>query len=168
MGDTGPCDLIKIVFGYHVNSQHIILNIKFGANRTFHVPKIPVYGFNYYGRYRTLCTDEDNFWQCYLEVTYNPKYHLVRIGLSMYPRSRYTGFVYMGGSRSCGPIQPILRTALWLIEANLESSQLFAFGCNRHYYGRTERQTQLKCLRISNVSKEPSISDQYFYALHTY
>ena len=61
MGGTRPCDSIKIIFGYHVNSLHIILNIKFGVNRMFHVLKIPVYRFDLYGRYRTLWTDDDNF-----------------------------------------------------------------------------------------------------------
>ena len=61
MGGTGPCNSIKIIFGYHVNSKHIILNIKFGVNRMFHVVKTPVYRFDLYGRYRTLWTDDDNF-----------------------------------------------------------------------------------------------------------
>ena len=56
MGGTGRCDSIKIIFGYHVNSFHIILNIKFGVNRMFHVLKTPVYRFDL--RYRTLWIDE--------------------------------------------------------------------------------------------------------------
>ena len=70
MGGTGPCDLIKIIFGYHVNSSHIILNIKFGVIRTFHVVKTPVYRLDLYGRYQTLWTDDDCFWWYYLELVY--------------------------------------------------------------------------------------------------
>ena len=76
MGGTGSCDSIKIIFGYHLNSQHIILNIKFGVNRMFHVVKTPVQRFDLYGRYRTLQTDDDNFWQCYLEQVYKVKYQI--------------------------------------------------------------------------------------------
>ena len=52
---------------------YIILNIKFGVNRMFHVVKTSVYRFDLYGWYRTLWTDEDNFWYCYLELLCNPK-----------------------------------------------------------------------------------------------
>ena len=76
MGGTGPCDSLKIIFGYHVNSQHIILNIKFGVNWMFHVVKTPVYRFYLYGRYRIGWTDDDNFWQCYLELVCKPKYQI--------------------------------------------------------------------------------------------
>ena len=61
MGGTGPCDSIKIIFGNHVYNE-TILNIKFGVNRMFHVVKTPVYRFDLYGRYRTLWTDDENFW----------------------------------------------------------------------------------------------------------
>ena len=74
MEGTGPCDSIKIIFGYHVNSQHIILNIKFGVNRTFHVLQTPVYRFDLQGRYQTLCIDDENFLQCELAVAYMTKY----------------------------------------------------------------------------------------------
>ena len=43
-----------------------------------------------------------------------------RIGLSMCPRSRYTGLVCIGGIRSYGPMYPIFNTDLWLIEAYLQ------------------------------------------------
>ena len=62
MGGTGPSGPMRIIFGAVIESWYTSLNIKLGANRTFHVPKIPVYGFGYYGRYRTMWTDEDNFW----------------------------------------------------------------------------------------------------------
>ena len=62
MGGIGPCGSIKIIFGYHVNSEHIILNIKFGVNRTLDVLKTPAYRFDLYGRYQTLWIDDDNFW----------------------------------------------------------------------------------------------------------
>ena len=74
MGGTEPCDSFKIIFGNHVYSQHTIVNIKFGVNRMFHVVKTPVYRFDLYGRHRTLCTGDDNFWQCYLELVYKSKY----------------------------------------------------------------------------------------------
>ena len=74
MGGTGPRVSSKIIFRNHVYSCHTIQNIKFGVNRMFHVLKTPVYRFDYYGRYRILWTDEDNFWQCYLELVYKPKY----------------------------------------------------------------------------------------------
>ena len=76
MGGTGPCDSIKIIFGYHVNSQHIILNIKFGVYGMFHVVKTPVHRFDLYVSYPTLQTADYNFWQCYLELVYNPKYQI--------------------------------------------------------------------------------------------
>ena len=47
MGRTGPCDLI--IFFYHVNSQYIILNIKFGVNRMFHVVKTQYTDLTYMG-----------------------------------------------------------------------------------------------------------------------
>ena len=76
MGGTGPYYPIKILFSNHVYSEHTILNIRFGANRMFHVLKTPVYRFHLYGRYRILYTDDDNFWWCYLELVYKPKYQI--------------------------------------------------------------------------------------------
>ena len=59
------CDRVQsglvLIFGNHVNSQHIILNIKFGVNRMFHVVKTPVYRFDLYGRHRILWTDIRHF-----------------------------------------------------------------------------------------------------------
>ena len=49
MRRTGPCDLIKIIFGYHVNRYHIILNIKFGVNPMFHVVKTQYTDLTYMG-----------------------------------------------------------------------------------------------------------------------
>ena len=65
IGSTGPRYSIKIIFSNHVYSENTILNTKFGANRTLHVPNTPVYRFGLYGRYRTQWTDEDNCWLCY-------------------------------------------------------------------------------------------------------
>ena len=62
MGGIGPCDSIKIIFDYNVNSSHIILNIKYYVNRMFHVVKTPVYRFDLYGRYRSMWTDDDHYW----------------------------------------------------------------------------------------------------------
>ena len=39
MGGTGLCGPMTIIFGSVIKSLHI----KFGSNRSFHVPKIPVY-----------------------------------------------------------------------------------------------------------------------------
>ena len=76
MGGTRPCAPMTIIFGSVIQSQYKSLNIKFGVNRTFHVFKTTVYRFVSYGRYQTLWTDDDNFWQCYLEVVYKPKYQI--------------------------------------------------------------------------------------------
>ena len=80
MAGTGSCRLMTIIFGSVIQSQYSSLNIKFGVNRTFHVLKTSVYRFDLYGRYRTLWTGDDNFWQCYLELAYNlnTKFRLVR------------------------------------------------------------------------------------------
>ena len=37
-------------------------------------------------------------------------FNLVRIGLSMCPKARYTDLVYKGGTRPCGPILRIFNT----------------------------------------------------------
>ena len=74
MGGTGSCDSIKIIFGYHVNSSHVILNIKFGVNRMFYVVKTQVYRLDLYVGYQILWTADDNFYYCYLELAYMPKY----------------------------------------------------------------------------------------------
>ena len=76
MGATRPCGPMTTILGSVIQSQHTSLNIKFGVNRTFHVLKTTVYRFDLYGRYRTLWTNDDNFWQCYLELVYKPK-HLI-------------------------------------------------------------------------------------------
>ena len=57
MGGTGPCGPMTIIFDSVIKSLHI----KFGANCSFHVPKIPVYRFGLYGRYQILWTDIAHF-----------------------------------------------------------------------------------------------------------
>ena len=57
MGGTRPCGPMTIIFGSVIKSLHI----KFGANRSFLVPKIPVYQFGLYGRYQILWTDRAHF-----------------------------------------------------------------------------------------------------------
>ena len=74
MGGTGPCRPMTIIFGGLIQSQYTSQNIKFGVNQTFHVLKTTIYRFDLYGGYQTLWTDDDNFWQCYLELVYKPKY----------------------------------------------------------------------------------------------
>ena len=76
MGGTRSCGLMTIIFSSVIQSQYASLGIKFGGNRTFHVLKTTVYRFDLYGRYRTLQTDDDYFWQCYLELAYKPKYQI--------------------------------------------------------------------------------------------
>ena len=58
MGGAGHCVSFKIIFGSLIKSWYISPNIQFVANRTFYVPKTPVYRFDLYGRYRILWTDE--------------------------------------------------------------------------------------------------------------
>ena len=76
MVGTRPCGRMTIIFGSVIQSQHLSLNIKFGVNRTFHILKTPVYRFDLYGRNQTLWTDDDNFWQCHLELVYKSKYQI--------------------------------------------------------------------------------------------
>ena len=76
MGGTGPCSPWTIIFSSVFKSQYTSLNIKFRVNRTFHVIKTRVYQFDLYKRYQVLCTDDDNFRQCYLELAYKPKYQI--------------------------------------------------------------------------------------------
>ena len=57
IGGTGPCGRMTIIFGSVIKSLHI----KFASNRSFHVPKIPVYQFGFYGRYQILWTDIADF-----------------------------------------------------------------------------------------------------------
>ena len=54
-----------LVFGSVIQSQYV----KFGVNRTFHVLKTQVFRFDLYERYRSLWTDDDNFWQCQSQYT---------------------------------------------------------------------------------------------------
>ena len=70
MVGTGSCGPMKIIFGSVISSCCTSLNIKFGANRTFDIPKIPVYRFGLYWRYQILWADEDNFWQRYFHFFY--------------------------------------------------------------------------------------------------
>ena len=74
MGSTGACGPMAIIFGSVIQRQYTSLNIKFGVIRTFHVLKTPVYRFDIYGRNRTMWTNEDKIWQCYLESVQKPKY----------------------------------------------------------------------------------------------
>ena len=76
MGGTESCGPIRIIFGSIIKSWYTSLNIAFGTNRMFYVPKTRVYRFDLYGRYRILWTDKDNFWKYYLELVYKPKYKI--------------------------------------------------------------------------------------------
>ena len=61
MSSVNSCDSFKIIYENHDYSYYTNINIKFGVNRMFRVLTTPVYRFDYYWRYRTMCTDEDNF-----------------------------------------------------------------------------------------------------------
>ena len=76
VGGTAPCAPMTIIFGSVIQSQYTSLNIKFGVNRTFHVLNTAVYRFDIYARYQNLSTDDNNFWQCYLELVYKSKYQI--------------------------------------------------------------------------------------------
>ena len=76
MGGTRPFGPMSKIFGTVIKSWHKRLTIKFGVHQTYHVLKTPVYRFDLYGRYQTLWTDEQNFWYCYLELEYKPKYQV--------------------------------------------------------------------------------------------
>ena len=73
-GRYRSCGLMRLIIGSVIKSWYTSLNMKFGVNRTFHVLKTLVYRFDLYGRQRALQTDENNCWQCYLELVYKPKY----------------------------------------------------------------------------------------------
>ena len=73
-GATGPCGPMTIIFGSVIKSSRTSLNIKFVVNQTFYVLKTAVYRFDLYGRYQTLCPDDDCFWWYYLELVYKAKY----------------------------------------------------------------------------------------------
>ena len=75
-GGTRACEPMTIIFGSIIKSQHTSLNIKYGVNRTFRVLMTPVYRFDLHRRYQVMCTDDDNFWQYYLESAYKPKYQI--------------------------------------------------------------------------------------------
>ena len=155
MGGTGPCGPMTIIFGSVIKSQYTSLNIKFGVIQTFQVLKTTVYRFDLYGRYWTLWTDDDNFWQCYLELVYKPK-----------DQSWCNSDVPCAQSPSL-PIwliwevpDPVDRyspfsipTSVWVIEAYVQIFKSLALcvrtqSCLPQTEGRTDRQTQLKCLRI--------------------
>ena len=62
MGGTGPCELMKIIFGSVIRSWYISIDIKFWVNRKFHVLKTPVYRFCLYGKYQDdYYYDQDDY-----------------------------------------------------------------------------------------------------------
>ena len=77
MGGSRPCGPMTIIFSSVIKSQRTRININFGVNRTFHVLKTTIYRFDLYVRYQTLWTDDDNFWQCYLELVNKPKFQIL-------------------------------------------------------------------------------------------
>ena len=84
-GGTGPFGPMRVIFCSIIQSWNISLNIKFGVNPRFHVPKTLVYRFDLYGRYRILRTDKYIFWLYYLKLVYkskhksNPTFHVLKI-----------------------------------------------------------------------------------------
>ena len=147
MGSTGSCDSIKIIFGDHIYRQHTILNIKFGVNRLLHVLKTPVYHFDLYGRYRTLWTVEDHF-VLFVKFGVNRMFHVLKTlvyRFDLYGRYRipWTDIIHfqyrpMGNRSLCANFQ--VCSSLF--------SDAIVFTTDGHTDGRTDRQTQLKCLRI--------------------
>ena len=61
MGGARSCGPMRIIFGSVIEGWCTSPNIKFDANRTFHVTEIPVYRFGLYGRYQNLWTDKAHF-----------------------------------------------------------------------------------------------------------
>ena len=53
MGGTGPCGPMRIIFGSVIQSWHASLNIKFGVNRTFHMPRPQFTDLTYMGGTRS-------------------------------------------------------------------------------------------------------------------
>ena len=107
MGGTRPCGPMSIIFGSVIQTWYTSLHAKFGANRTFYVPKTPVQQFGLYESYQSLWTDIANF---------------------QIPMAKFE-------------IRSSLRSDTIVITMD----------------GRTDRHS-------SNVSKEPRVTDQYFYA----
>ena len=75
----------------------------------FQILKTPVYGFDLYGRYRSLWTDENNFWLCYLKLVYKPN---IKFGVNRTFHVRYTDLTYMGGTEPCEPMRIVFGSAL--------------------------------------------------------
>ena len=131
----------------------------------FYVPKTAVYLFDYYGRYRILWTDEDNFWKCYLELIYKPKYSIwceSDVPCAQYPSipiwliwdvqdlvKRYDPFS--------------IPTGLWLIEVYLQSLKFIALCVRTQYWllrtdGQTDRHSSSVLeflLKLKNTGKRP-------------
>ena len=89
----------------------------------FHVLKTPVCQFDYYGRYRKLWIDEDNFWYYYLEFVHKPKYQIWCE--LVFPCAQDHGiavwFIWevLDTADRYSPLS--ISTGLWLIEAYLQS-----------------------------------------------
>ena len=130
MGGTGPCGPMAIIFRSIIQSQYTSLNIKFGVNRTFHVLKTPVYLFDLYGRYRTLFTDDDNFWQCYSELVYKPKYQIWCEADVPYAQDPSYRLELYGGTGPCAPMMTIFGSVI----QSQHTSINIKFGGNRTFH----------------------------------
>ena len=67
--------LIKCLQGTQ-GPRSLFLGVTNVLTKLFHVRKARVYRFDLYERYRTMQTDDDNFWQGYLELVHKPKYQI--------------------------------------------------------------------------------------------
>ena len=139
----------------------------------FHVLKTPVYRFDLYGRYRILQTDEDNLWQCYLELVYKPKYQIWCE--SDFPCVQHHGIPVWFIWEAPDPVNRYspfsIPTSVWVIEAYVQSLQLFVFGRNRVYHRRTDGRTDRHSSNVLEFcADQMSLRniDHYFYVLQTY
>ena len=123
MRGTRPCRPMRIIIGFVIWSCYLSLNVKIGVNRTFHELKIPVYRFDLYERYRILWADEANFWYCYLNLVYKPKYHIwckSDVPCVQEP-SIPIGFIWVVPD----PVNPFsILTSVWVIQAMCKFSSL--------------------------------------------
>ena len=105
---------------------------------------------------------EDNFWKCYLELAFKPKYQMW-CESAMCPRCRYTGLVYMGGTRSREPFS--ITNGPRLIEAYLQSLKFVALCVRTQSWllrtdGRTDGQTDIAQMSQINIFMRPTRTDK--------
>ena len=154
IGDSRFNKPIQELFCNSTKSQFTSLNMKFGVNRIFHVPRTPVYRFDLYGRYQSL-----------LKFQVSKLFNLVRIRRFVFLKARYPDLTYMGATRFFGPIQTLFQGISAYLQhkpkCKASSPWPFAFELNRNYH------KYLRIQRCSTVSKKERLPDQYFFVLQT-